>query len=279
MNNIDFDDISIKYKTGQMTKVVVSSNEASCWGIGSKVHIPSSSLYLWPTWHQHTVAPNGITTIVEDISMPQNGLVEITIRDAPFIPVISRLDNHSLAAELVLLSRNVKIQGDNDEADKGGYVQILHSSNAQRIIGVEFSKMGRLGEQDRFPLQFLFSDSVLGSIVSMNSFHDNHQRCVTIDGTSDLILHGNVAYNNFGHCMHIGSRGKSQRNTISRNLVSQTKSAPYRVQWADDRYPAAFSCFHQPNNLIDNIAVSSQFHGFELYLPYREMLEVSTYFF
>ena len=69
------------------------------------------------------------------------------------MPIISYEEEPDYAVELAFVSRNVIIEGADDEgnSEKGGYMQILHTPYiVQTLDGVEFLNMGRKSEHDRF---------------------------------------------------------------------------------------------------------------------------------
>ena len=75
----------------------------------------------------------------------------LQLNEAATLPMISKAENNEYAVEIALLSRNVIIEGKDDEDEKGGYMQVLHTPGiVQSIQGVEFANMGRMGEADRF---------------------------------------------------------------------------------------------------------------------------------
>ena len=73
--------------------------------------------------------------------------------------------------------------------------------------------MGRRGEVDKFGLQILYSGSIEGTDISMNSFYKCNQRCITINGSGNITILGNVGVSNYGHCIH---SGPSSRDNIIR---------------------------------------------------------------
>lgn len=88
---------------------------------------------------------------VANVQVNNDGTANLQFLDAAILPIISVKDNPDHAAEVALLTRNVKIEGDEGEDRKGGYMQVLHTEYVAQIVqGVEFVNMGRLGEVDRF---------------------------------------------------------------------------------------------------------------------------------
>ena len=95
-----------------------------------------------------------------------------------------------------------------------------------------------------------------GTLISRNTFNRSYQRCVSVEGTSNVTISHNVGYKAFGHCMFIGYL--SQNNLFIGNLVSENKKL-YQNNLPDhDHHPMAFTVNYQPNHFHDNIAVAGQ---------------------
>ena len=61
--------------------------------------------------------------------------------------------------------------------------------------------MGQSGVLMRYPVHFhLQGEAALGSYVRNSSLHHLYNRCITIHGSSGVLLEDNAAYDTFGHC-------------------------------------------------------------------------------
>ena len=107
-------------------------------------------------------------------------------------------------------------------------------------------------------LQFLYSGNVTGTQVSRNSFRQSNQRCIVVEGTSNIAITDNIGYQTNGHCIYIGFNSKF--NVISNNLVSDTKLISYsdRLPYETDYNPGAFLNWYSPNDFTKNIAVGGE---------------------
>ncbi len=225
---VDYDDISIAYHRGIVDQLVVEKDDAMCWGEGAEVHVGTSMYYSY-----HWLIPNSFTTTISDVTDNGDDTLSIGLTDAPYIPIVSLAEDGDFVADVALLSRNVKIMSANDEGveGKGAYFQILKTPNVtQKVIGVEFINMGRKGEEDRFPLQLLYSESIEGTQITANSIRSSNSRCIVIDGTSNVTISSNVAAMNMGHCIYVGF--ESMDNLIEHNFVSDLRPISYH-----DRIP------------------------------------------
>ena len=143
---IDYDDISIRYNKGYVDELVTDSSHVSCWGDNADVHITSATYYS-----DISDIDNGFVTTIKSVVDNGDGTATIKLNEAATLPIISQEENNDYAVEIALLSRNVIIQGDAGEFQKGGYMQVLHTPDVgQTIQGIEFVNMGRSGEIDRF---------------------------------------------------------------------------------------------------------------------------------
>ena len=159
--NLDYDDVSIRYHKGYVNEFVVDKADTSCWGNKADIHITSS------TYHSSSsIKANGLIRQIEAVGDNSDGSVNIQITEASGLPIISQEENLEYASELALITRNVVIEGEEGENNKGGYMQVLHTPNvAQTIQGVQFRNMGRRGEVERY-----VSFYQLCCIFHMNSY-------------------------------------------------------------------------------------------------------------
>jgi hypothetical protein len=156
--DLDFDDISIRYHKGYVSQLVVDSGNASCWGDGADVHVTSATYYSWAM-----EKGNGLLSPIKSLTENNDGTANLQLNVAPTLPIISEEDNKDYAVEIVLISRNIQVDGDDDEYQKGGYMQVLHMPDiSQTIQGVKFGNiMGRKSEVDRFVSDVITQVAVL----------------------------------------------------------------------------------------------------------------------
>lgn len=164
--DVDLDDISIQYVKGYVDEFVVDSDDVSCWGSDADIHVTTSSFFTYDSKKR-----DGILSKIQSHIENDDGTTNVQLIDALTLPIISVEEDADYAVELALISRNIKVEGANDENNKGGYMQVLHTPNiTQQIQGIEFFNMGRMGEFDRF-----VSDQCAVEIVS-NSIRVYHSQ-------------------------------------------------------------------------------------------------------
>ncbi|KAF2078654.1 hypothetical protein CYY_000025 [Polysphondylium violaceum] len=146
-------------------------------------------------------------------------------------------------AEVGLLTKNIVIRGEMQPSCNGsklcaffnfdtfgGHVMIMKDFGSAHIQGVELYNMGQTYHLARYPIHFhMCGDVDTGnyaswpSFVKDNSIHHTFSRCLTIHGTSGLVVVNNFAYDNIGHC-YFFEDGSEQRNYLDSNVGLLTKS-------------------------------------------------------
>jgi len=180
-------------------------------------------------------------------------------------------------AEVLRLTRRIVVRGDEGSGDPasdrygfGGHLMAMGDAILQ-LHGVEFHRMGQLGELGRYPIHWhLMGDRGRASALTRSSIHGTFNRCVTIHGTNDVWVEDVAAYDAVGHCYFLEDAAETG-NVLYRNAALMIrKPADDRALLASDVHhlgPAAFWITHPDNVLIGNVAASSQGTGFWYALP------------
>ncbi|MEM8861601.1 MAG: G8 domain-containing protein, partial [Chloroflexota bacterium] len=144
-------------------------------------------------------------------------------------------------AEVGLLTRNIRIQGDEDslESNFGGHTMIMPNASA-RVEGVEFYRMGQMGHAARYPLHWhlltrLGDGSVPteGQYAKNNSVHASFHRAIVVHGTNDILVERNIAYDVWSHTFVPAEDGDEYNNRFIENLGLLTK----RLEVEDYAFP------------------------------------------
>ncbi|CAE8614080.1 unnamed protein product [Polarella glacialis] len=162
-----------------------------------------------------------------------------------------------LSAEVGLLSRNVKIQGEEYFTEKdmwGGHTMVAFGG-VYRIENAEFYRMGQTGEMSRYPIHFHVSqDYGAQCYAKHNSIHHSFQRAVAIHSTNYVTVLGNVAFDIVGH-MYFIETGMEKYNRLEGNLgVGAIPLLSGMLE--SDQEPAAFWTAAPNNVWIDNVAAT-----------------------
>jgi cell migration-inducing and hyaluronan-binding protein len=171
-------------------------------------------------------------------------------------------------AEVGLLSRNVVVQGyEGSTADGQGGHQLAMAGSTMRISGVEFTRMGHRGKLARYPVHFHMMGDATGSYARDNSIHHNFNRGVTIHGSHNAVVQGNVAYDTLGHC-YFFEDGIETGNLLENNLGLLVSPPPVGSRIIEsDADPAVFWVSNPDNILRANAAAGSTGFGFWYDLP------------
>jgi len=173
--------------------------------------------------------------------------------------------------EVGLLSRNILIRGDDSSSSSGfgGHIMAMMGST-MRVSGVELYRMGQRNLLARYPIHWHLVGRARGQYIKHSSIHDSFNRCVTVHGTNEVEVVGNVAYNALGHCYFLED-GAESKNLIEGNLGILTrrpdKSKGENGVIPTDKTPATFWISHPDNIVRNNVAAGSHHTGFWYALP------------
>ncbi|MFN3391021.1 MAG: G8 domain-containing protein [Meiothermus ruber] len=173
--------------------------------------------------------------------------------------------------EVGLLSRNILIRGDDSSISTGfgGHIMAMMGST-MRVSGVELYRMGQRNLLARYPIHWHLMGRAPGQYIKNSSIHESFNRCVTIHGTSEVEVSGNVAYNTLGHCYFLED-GAETKNLIEGNLGILTREPdPAKGEEGvipTDKTPATFWISHPDNIVRNNVAAGSDHTGFWYALP------------
>jgi hypothetical protein len=202
--------------------------------------------------------------------------------DLPAAGVPTVLDER---AEVGVLTRNIVIQGANDNAwinqGFGAQVMIMGANSNTWIQGVEFRRVGQAGRQGRYPIHFhLLSYDENGNeipkngmrVVRDNSIWNSANRCVTIHGTNEVLLDNNICFDILGHAIFLED-AVERRNTITNNLVLKVRfpTPADRLITSDSQGDgngsAGFWITNPDNTVRGNHVADSRGNGFWLSFP------------
>lgn len=201
-------------------------------------------------------------------------------------------------AEVGLLSRNIRIQGDAGSvtSEIGGHVMSMAGSQVH-ISGVELFRMGQKNIRGRYPFHWHLVGNAPGQYIRNSSIHASYNRCVTVHGTHDTLVADNVCHDFIGHGYFLED-GIETNNTFDHNLgvlarrppaLAQPHGAPYSAcrtnppspdpnfsiplpldtdyrEAAASNGPATFWISNPSNTYTNNVAAGSRGSGFWYHL-------------
>ena len=130
-------------------------------------------------------------------------------------------------AEVGLLTRNVKVQGDASSTGSqfGAHVMVAspdEGSSTARLSYVECTRCGQAFRLGRYPIHYHMLGKVHASYVKGCAIHHTFNRAVTIHGVHYLRVLNNVAFETRGHTYFVED-GLETKNVITGNLGSATR--------------------------------------------------------
>ncbi|KAK7481482.1 hypothetical protein BaRGS_00027244, partial [Batillaria attramentaria] len=159
----------------------------------------------------------------------------------------------------------------------GGHIKALRGHASVEVVNVELYHMGQQVVTGAYPLHFHMCDDASGSRFAENSIHHSFSRCITIHGTDQVEVSGNLCYDHLGHGFFLED-GVEQNNVIDSNVGVGTQHgtllmSDMRRHWcaadpALKRFEincdelSTFWITHPNNELTNNVAAGSDGHGF-----------------
>jgi cell migration-inducing and hyaluronan-binding protein len=168
-------------------------------------------------------------------------------------------------AEVGLLTRNIVIQGDSATSAGGFGGHLMGMSGTLRVEGVELHFMGQKGLMARYPMHWHMMGPVDGQYFARSSVWKSFNRCVTVHGSNNARVEGNVCYDHLGHGYFLED-GAETGNLVAGNLGLGTHSTTEGVLPTDSR-AATFWITNPDNTIRGNAAAGSDGFGFWYALP------------
>ncbi len=173
-------------------------------------------------------------------------------------------------AEVGLLSRNIRIQGDqsSEESGFGGHMMIMEGA-AGFVSGIELYRMGQAGMLARYPFHWHLSNDVTGQYFRNSSITRSFNRCVTVHGAHNALVKDTVCYDHVGHGYFLED-GVETGNVFEHNLglVTRRPSPELALTPSDildgeaASGPATFWISNGDNTFKNNAAAGSDGLGF-----------------
>jgi len=173
-------------------------------------------------------------------------------------------------AEVALLSRNIRIQGDEaSEADRFGAHMMIMEGSIGLISGVEFRRVGQEGILGRYPFHWHIANNVEGQYIRNSSIVRSYNRCITVHASHNALVEDNVCMDHVGHGFFLEDGGETG-NVFNRNLGLLTRRPsdevaliPSDIQQGEAaRGPSTFWISNGDNTFIGNAAAGSDGLGF-----------------
>ncbi|XP_021007303.1 cell surface hyaluronidase [Mus caroli] len=273
-------------------------DDVSSWEAGDRIVVASTDYSMYQA-EELTLLP-----------CPECSRFQVKVKEIPqYLHVGEIIDGIDMRAEVGLLTRNIVIQGEMEDScyaenhcqffdydTFGGHIMIEKNFTSVHLSYVELKHMGQQ-HMGRYPVHFHLCgdvDSKGGysqpTSVDGLSVHHSFSRCITVHGTSGLLIKDTIGFDTLGHCFFLED-GVEQRNILYHNLGLLTKPGTLLptdrnssmctvmrdgvfgnyvpVPTTDCMAVSTFWIAHPNNHLINNAAAGSQDAGI-WYLFHKE---------
>jgi len=184
-----------------------------------------------------------------------------------------------MRAEVGLLTRNIKIQGDGDSPalKRGAHVMIMGNAEAY-VSGVELYRVGQSAILGRYPFHWHQRGDASGQYFKNSSVHQSYNRALTIHRTNNTLVEDNVFFDHIGHGIFF-EEGNEEGNQILGNLVIGTKrpgvdedlTPGETINEIQNRAPASYWITHPNNTIEGNVAAGTVGTGFWYIFPHNDL--------
>lgn len=184
------------------------------------------------------------------------------------------VDSIDMRAEVGLLTRNIKIQGDKySENSEYGFHMLTTASKKNgirtgilRMSYVELYRGGQAFQLGTYPIHFHMLGNAKQSFIKGISIHKAFNRGITLHAVNYLTIDNNVLYNVKGHSIFVED-SVEKFNKVTNNLVIHTKKSLSLLNV--DFHPASFWITHPTNYYEGNHAAGSETYGFWMEFPHK----------
>lgn len=254
----------------------ITMKEAVNWSVGDVILIVSSRTN-WNEAEKRTItAISGGGTVLSlnaALSYPHTGVVK-TYTDG------TRTWNADLRAQVGLLSRNIKVQGDASSTNGYGAHMMIMDGAYGYIGGIELYNCGQKAILGRYPFHWhLLGDVGYGQYFKNSSVHQSYNRAVTIHGTAGTIVENNFLYDHIGHGVFLED-GSERFNVIRKNVCllskrpapgEQLTPSDNQANEVQNRTPSSYWITNPQNTFEDNVAAGTEGTGYWFAFPTAPM--------
>ncbi len=251
------------------------------WRVGDEIIISSTDYDAHQAEKRTITALGGVTggenkwelTLDEPLNFMHWGTIQTYNNGVRTFQVDER-------AEVGLLTRNIKIQGDDTSESNGfgGHTMVMPSAEVH-VSGVEFFQMGQKSELARYPFHWHFANDVTGQYIKDCSVHRSYNRAVTVHHTDNAIVEKVVAYDHLGHGFFLED-GSETGNLFKENLgiLTRLPAEGEEVRPHDRVFrgpyvelPATYWITNPANDFIGNACGGSEGSGFWMVMLEKEL--------
>ncbi|SFB94508.1 Por secretion system C-terminal sorting domain-containing protein [Algibacter lectus] len=178
-------------------------------------------------------------------------------------------------AEVGLLTHNLKVRGDASSETNGfgGHIMSMPGS-VSRASNIELFRMGQKSKVAKYPWHWHLVSDATGQYIKNAGIHHSFNRLITVHGTNNTVVEGNVGFDFIGHGFFLedgdetGNSFKNNLGVLCKRPVTGEEVTPNDIGIGADRgvpeeaFPSTFWITNPNNDFIGNVAAGSDGSGF-----------------
>tara|TARA_R110002049_G_scaffold96391_3_gene236000 strand:- start:369 stop:4856 length:4488 start_codon:yes stop_codon:yes gene_type:complete len=266
-------------KTAEKGANTITLKENINWNLGDEIVIASSDFDPHQAEKRTITAINGLVlTLNTPLEYMHFGVEQIYNNGTRDIILDER-------AEVGLLSHNLKIQGDASSETNGfgGHIMSMFGS-VSKGSNIELYRMGQKSQLGKYPWHWHLLGDADGQYIKNAGIHTSYNRVITVHGTNNTVVEGNVGYDFLGHGYFL-ENGSETGNLFKNNLGVLCKrpkegeeTTPHDLGVGaqngahPEAFPSTFWITNPNNDFIGNVSAGSDGSGF-WHLILKEILD------
>ena len=178
-------------------------------------------------------------------------------------------------AEVGLLTHNLKVRGDASSETNGfgGHIMSMPGS-ISRASNIELFRMGQKSQVGKYPWHWHLLGNANGQYIKNAGIHHSFNRLITVHGTNNTVVEGNVGYDFIGHGFfledgdEIGNSFINNLGVLCKRPVIGEEVTPNDIGIGaargvpEEAFPTTFWITNPNNDFIGNVAAGSDGSGF-----------------
>lgn len=243
--------------------------EVTDWSVGDEIVIASTDFDPHQAEKRTITAISGATiSFTTPLNYMHFGVEQIYNNGTKDITLDER-------AEVGLLTRNLKIQGDASSETNGFGGHIMSMPNSvSKASNIELYRMGQKSQIGKYPWHWHLLGDADGQFIKNAGIHTAYNRLITVHGTNNTVVEGNVGYDFLGHGFFLengsetGNLFKNNLGVLCKRPKNGEETTPHDIGKGADRgahpeaFPSTFWITNPNNDFIGNVSAGSDGSGF-----------------
>ncbi|WP_299053722.1 immunoglobulin-like domain-containing protein [uncultured Polaribacter sp.] len=256
-------------ETAEKDATSITLKETINWNVGDEIVIASTDFDPHQAEKRTITEINGkIISFVEPLNYMHFGVLQTYNNGTEYKILDER-------AEVGLLTHNLKIQGDSD-SDLNGYGGHIMSmpNSVSKASNIELYRMGQKSKIGKYPWHWHLLGDADGQYIKNTGIHKSYNRVITVHGTNNTVVEGNVGYDFIGHGYFLengsetGNLFKNNLGVVCKRPVEGEETTPHDLGIGaqngahPEAFPATFWITNPNNDYIGNVSAGSDGSGF-----------------